>query len=353
LTHQNTFFSLADTIMPQFFFAVGFAFRLTFGRRAKTEGLGAAYGHIVRRLLGLILITIILDRVNPRAEHWNELVEKGAWGVLHDPVIHGWWGPLTHIALTSLWILPVIRAGSAVRIAFMVASALLHMALTHWFYFEFGSKAGADGGLIGFLAWTMPTIVGTLACDAVTVADGRPRLGRMIAGAAGLMLVGYLLSCGTTLYNVPPEQVVKLSKPHAKDPVFPSSERLQTQTITWAEPPFVPAPDSDSRKLNYWMMSQRVATISYHTFGAGFALAVYVLFYIACDLRGWQIGLFRTFGSNALVAFILHELVSSAVKPFVPRDAPWWYAMAAFFLYFGVTYLMVRSLEKQKIYLKL
>ncbi len=34
LKHHNTFCSYADTIMPQFFFAVGFAFRLTFGRRA-------------------------------------------------------------------------------------------------------------------------------------------------------------------------------------------------------------------------------------------------------------------------------------------------------------------------------
>ena len=101
------------------------------------------------------------------------------------------------------------------------------------------------------------------------------------------------------------------------------------------------------------MMSQRVATISYHTFGAGFALAIYVLFYVACDVGGWQLGLFRTFGSNALIAFILHELVSSAVKPFLPRDAPLLYVATMFALYFGVTYMMVRSLEKQKIYLKL
>ena len=33
LKHHNTYCSYADTIMPQFFFAVGFAFRLTFLRR--------------------------------------------------------------------------------------------------------------------------------------------------------------------------------------------------------------------------------------------------------------------------------------------------------------------------------
>ena len=46
LTHQNNFCSYADTIMPQFFFAVGFAFRLTFERRAQAEGAARAYGHV-------------------------------------------------------------------------------------------------------------------------------------------------------------------------------------------------------------------------------------------------------------------------------------------------------------------
>ena len=34
LKHHNTFCSYAVTIMPQFFFAVGFAYRLTIVRRA-------------------------------------------------------------------------------------------------------------------------------------------------------------------------------------------------------------------------------------------------------------------------------------------------------------------------------
>ena len=35
LTHTHDYCSYADTIMPQFLFAVGFSFRLTFGRRAR------------------------------------------------------------------------------------------------------------------------------------------------------------------------------------------------------------------------------------------------------------------------------------------------------------------------------
>jgi predicted acyltransferase len=36
LKHHNTYCSYADTIIPQFFFAVGFAYRLTFLKRLRS-----------------------------------------------------------------------------------------------------------------------------------------------------------------------------------------------------------------------------------------------------------------------------------------------------------------------------
>ena len=110
----------------------------------------------------------------------------------------------------------------------------------------------------------------------------------------------------------------------------------------------MPPPHDDHRKHNYWMMSQRAATPSYHTFAAGFSLAVYALFYIVCDKWGWQLGVFRTFGTNALVACILHDLVGDAVSPFVPKDAPLWYVMSGFLVYFGIIYLFVRTWKSRR-----
>jgi predicted acyltransferase len=60
LKHHNNYCSYADTIMPQFFFAVGFAMRLTFERRVKREGPARAYSKAVRRILGLALIEIVV-----------------------------------------------------------------------------------------------------------------------------------------------------------------------------------------------------------------------------------------------------------------------------------------------------
>ncbi len=64
-------------------------------------------------------------------------------------------------------------------------------------------------------------------------------------------------------------------------------------------------------------------------------------------------GLFRTFGTNALAEYILHGMVASAVRPYLPRDAPLWYAIAGTLLYFAISWGLIRYLEKNRIFLKL
>src|SRR5580698_2144989 len=59
LLHHHTYCSYADTIMPHFLFAVGFAMRLSFGRRVQTQGLAAGYLRMVRRILGLFLVSMV------------------------------------------------------------------------------------------------------------------------------------------------------------------------------------------------------------------------------------------------------------------------------------------------------
>ena len=67
------------------------------------------------------------------------------------------------------------------------------------------------------------------------------------------------------------------------------------------------------------MMTQRGGSLSYLTFGAGFSLFVYLLFYVVSDLGGIRIGVFRTLGSNALAAYVLASIIGSAVQAFIPR----------------------------------
>jgi predicted acyltransferase len=151
----------------------------------------------------------------------------------------------------------------------------------------------------------------------------------------------------------------------AESPVMPPWSRLQGRT--WRdllpEPPFVapprddpkvdPQPNIEHRPRNYWMLGKRMPNLSFMTFASGFAFALYGLFVLACDLGGVSVGLFRTFGTNALAAYFLHHVIEEQVKKLVPDDSHLWYCLCGFALFFLLTYACVRYLEKQKIYVKL
>lgn len=375
LKHHNTFCSYADTIMPQFFFAVGFAYRLTIVRRAERDGAFAAYRRVVRRLLGLIVLSLVIYPADRPAEHWDNLVQLGFWGAIQTPLKRDWFQTLMHIAVTSLWVLPVIRGSARIRIAWLLMSAAAHVALSQWFYFAWvnnGQPNGIDGGPLGFLTWTIPVLVGSLCADLFLRSDDEAvPVGRAFLGAAGLMLAGYLLSCGTRYYDV--DSGGQVSEPVgriAESPVIPAPEAMRRAWTEFAagdsarllaEAPFVPPPHPAGqidasyryRQWNYWMMSQRGGTLSYLTFGAGLSLGLFLVFHVLWDLLGLSLAVLRTLGTNALAGYVLHMLVADAVQQFMPPDAPAWYVWAGFAVYFLITYGLLRSLERAGVYLRL
>ncbi|MAT97881.1 MAG: hypothetical protein CL608_12115 [Anaerolineaceae bacterium] len=121
----------------------------------------------------------------------------------------------------------------------------------------------------------------------------------------------------------------------------------------YEDPRVVDYQPRDAFYWNAWMMSQRAGTVAYPTFAAGASLLMYLLFYIACDIRGWQVPLFRTWGTNALAAYVLFELVCGAVKQFVPRDPVWWYGWGSLAVGMFLMWLVIRSLEKNKIFIRM
>jgi len=320
LKHHNTYCSYADTIMPQFFFAVGFAYRLTFLRRVRSDGYGAAAVAAIRRNLGLILVGFVVYHLDGKVSGWDELRSLTLADFAARAFRRELFQALVHIAVTSIWVLPVIASGAWVRVLFMIASGGLHLWLSSWFYLDWAWKTPViDGGPLGFLSWTIPLLVGSLAYDGVVGSkDPRRIAGQLMAWSLVPMLGGYALSCVGG---------------------------------HWAPPPFVPPSASGPPAL--WTMSQRTGSTSYLTFAAGFSLAIYALFVLACDLGGFQSRVFRTFGVNALAAYIIHPLVAGAVKPYAPNDSPLGFVAAAFGVYFGICYLFNRYLEEHRIFLKL
>lgn len=327
LKHHNTYCSYADTIMPQFFFAVGYAYRLTLLKRLQREGKRAAYGHVFARCLGLMLIAFLIYSLDGSVKSWEELKDLGISGFFATAFQRSWFQTLTHIALTSIWIMPVIAAGTGVRLAYTVGSAALHLWLSHLFFFEWAMERPViDGGQLGFLSWTAPMIMGSIAYDLMAALGPRGALRPILGWGILLMAIGYGLSSLGGVEGTDGEPA-----------------------IGWAAAPFFP-PEIET---NLWTMSQRSGSVSYLVFATGFSMAVFALFVVLCDLGTMNIPLFRTFGRNALAVYILHGIVFAAVKPYVPRDAPGWYAAAGFGVAFAITYVLVRHLEKNQIYLKL
>jgi predicted acyltransferase len=198
---------------------------------------------------------------------------------------------------------------------------------------------GIDGGPLGFMTWTIPMLVGSLAYDAMTPdlhvstfqQTAERAMGRLLVWGVVLMVLGYAIAC-INLWTPPNDTT--------------GATGLASRLV---EPPFVPP----SRPVNIWTMSQRAGSISYLTFGSGLSLALYALFVQLADLGRLQVGIFRTLGSNALAGYIIHNLVAEAIYPYAPKDAPLWFVCIAFGVFLGICYLFIRHLEKKRLYLTL
>src|SRR5436309_5476504 len=242
--HHNTYFSYADTIMPGFHFAVGFALRLVLLKRIATQGRGRAYFSIVRRGLGLILLSTVLEFATSRGrfKDWSNLMGTGVWGALAGPLKCEFWETLAIIGVTSIWVLPVIAGSIRLRVAFLVLCTALHVLLCHLFYFDFmyarpnwfdsiwgaTNVKGLDGGPFGVLAWTVPQLIGSFAYDCLTRRQTRSAFIRLLLWSIALMILGYGLSCLSLLYlRTQPPSTHEGDIQVAESPVVPP--------VGWAE----------------------------------------------------------------------------------------------------------------------
>lgn len=335
LKHHHSYCSYADTIMPQFFFAVGFAYRLTLLRRLEQGDGWRAYGRAVRRNAGLILLAFVIYPLGDGLRNWAELSSSRGTEVLLREFKRNLFQTLTHIGVTSLWVMPVIAAGPLVRCAYAVVSGLLHVGLSYAFNYTWvhAAPVGIDGGPLGFLTWTIPLLAGSLAYDTLMSGTKGKAIRQGLLWGVVLMVLGYGLSC---------LQLAPMDHPQAAEGL----------TYQLASPPLVHVATKPPDP-NLFTMSQRAGSISYLVFAAGLAWALYALFIGLSDVGGWQIGVLRTVGVNALAGYILHGLVMDAVHPFVPRDAPLWYVAAAYGLFLVICLGFLRFMEKQGLYLRL
>lgn len=316
LGHHHDHCSFADTIMPQFLFAVGVAMRMTMIARINREGASTAYRKAIGRGLGLMLLGCVIYQLTGKFEKWEQVLNADWSGFFVQLFKRGPFETLTHIGATTLFVLPVIASRPAVRLIYLIVAGGFHAWLSIVWYYQWNmtDPRGIDGGPLAFLSWSIPLLAGTLVFDAISVVKSWQIA---VLGLAVSLLATALM----TILN-----------PTAKFPLIETTR--ETGQI-----------------LNYWTMSQRAGTVSYTLFGTGFSMMVFAFFQIGEHYLNWSI--FRLFGQHALAAYLIHEQVSSCVKPFVPKDAPGWYVWFGFLLYFTVTLIFIKYLDRNRLYLRL
>ncbi|HQR05859.1 MAG TPA: hypothetical protein PLN21_03500 [Gemmatales bacterium] len=347
--HHNTYCSYPDTIMPQFFFAVGFALRYTMVKRLQTESYGRAHLRIVRRFFALLLIAALVHGFDKVNANWEMLLNQGFFYWVKQTCSRNLFQTLTHIAFTTLWVLPVIGQRWPIRMLWLLGSAALHLWCSNEFYLRFAlDKPVIDGGPLGFLTWTIPVLAGSFVSDFLTQPGGTKGIfAKLMIAAVLLMGLGYGMSC--------------LRYPADAD----RSPTAGSSLLELAAPPFMPPYDSKNPIATYeqrhnlnktevvtlWTMSQRTGSVSYLTFSTGFSIMVLALCYVIFgDTR--QIGVFRTLGSNALVAYIFHSFAIDAVAAVMPKDGPLWSVMLALSIVLTITWAICYSLEKKGWYIR-
>ena len=365
LKHNNNYFSYADSIMPSFMFACGFSYRLTALRRLARDG-ARAYRKFLGRSLGLVLVSLMMYGFGREFRSWSDLTPDQGRVFLVKLVKADLWEVLAIIGVGQLLILPVIAAGARVRAATAVAFVLAHLGLTYAFNWNFVyggpnpldawlgtlKSTAWDGGVFGLLMWSAIMLAGSFAYDAIAADPAGVAAPRFVRWGIALMAAGYALSCLSMLYD---GQTPAGAGQSAASPVAPPLDRLSGRPVSslLAEAPLVQPPPPSRRPINYWMMNKKIVSIPFVLFATGWAAALYGLFVLLCDTSGHGLGLFRTFGQNALAAYALHHMVEVQVHTVVPRDSPLGFVLIGMGAFAAVTYLFVRTLEKQGVYIRL
>lgn len=345
LKHHNTYCSYADTIMPQFFFAVGVSLRLSLLRRRAREGPGAALGHALERVVLLMLIGLAFYHLDGGFKQWKETTGVDWLSVLGQAFQKSYFQTLVHIAVATLWVLPVVWASRRTLLLYAVGSAVLHVVLSKAFYYDWLWRVGViDGGPMGFLSWSLPVIAGMLTYDALHERGPMACLRWLLGWGAVLMVLGYMLSCLDSV-----DGQTHLAGRIAGQTAEASSTVTGSRQWGWAAPPFF----EPVWTPGFWSMSQRAGSVSYQIFASGFSMWIFAVFVAWCDLGKCRLAVFHWYGVNALAAYLVHGEVAAVVKPFVPRDAPAVAAVAALLVYFLLNTYFVRFLDRNSIHLKL
>ena len=308
--------------MPSFMFACGFSYRLTrleaAGAGRARAGLSAVRGAEPRARARLADD----DGFGEEFKTWAEVTPENVRLFLVKLVKANLWEVLAIIGVGQVLIMPVIAAGAKARWPRWGRSRVARRALVLVQFrlrFRPSEQAGRVSGHVGLhrLGWrrVRPACRGQRSCwrGRSRTTSGRGGLAGPSTGPAArlvgcvLMGVGYGLSCLSMLYDG--EVSDRAVEKSAASPVLPPFARAEGRPCrrSLAEPPFVQPPPPSQRPHNYWMMNKRAVSLPFVLFATGLAIGGLWSVRPGVRLGAVRVGLFRTFGQNALAAYVIHQ----------------------------------------------
>lgn len=155
LRHTNDYCSYADTIMPNFLFAVGFSIAVVWARALAKETQGEGISpkslntqvrrkaarplqlKLARRSLLLMVFAFLLYFPWGNSELGERIRTIDFWFAIAK---RDWFQTLTHIACTTLWLLPILNWSWRGRLLWIAFGVTLHVALSELWYFHSGPR---------------------------------------------------------------------------------------------------------------------------------------------------------------------------------------------------------------------
>jgi len=172
LKHWGNYTNYPDTIMPHFFFAVGFAFRISFLRAAKNPDSGRRDAYIKifwPRAFGLLYLGLLLYGTGNETQTWDQFKAIGFNQGLLNFAESSFWMTLVHIAFAMIICAPVISKPAWVRFLYACVSVTMYPVIQLLVYTRTGVVfgSGGEGGIPAAFAWTFILLMGTITHDIV------------------------------------------------------------------------------------------------------------------------------------------------------------------------------------------
>lgn len=220
--------------------------------------------------------------------------------------VGSWWDALVDIGLAGVLAVPALELSGKRRAALAFFYLALFQALfTFAGYGAWTMTRSIDGGPLGPLSWVFMLLMGTLAADWVRAGKVAALLRNCLLWGVGLVILGLGLR----------------------------------------------APWGDFKA--FWYFSQKAMSAPYTLYSTGLSFLTLPVFYVLCERFKITFPTLTVMGKNALVLYILHNVVTDSNISLFPGDATFGRALLGYAGLYFICWSVARKLDRDGVIIKL